>query len=177
MEYYRFRLSPADRKAAINFEEIERNTNLFSVAADNCNQGLSFRQSGKEIEIEEIAPRSITLTLASAAPLANPVRSLSAFSRELLRLDREAGALRGCIYNHTLFSSQALKGLPQNRLSEITISDSELMKAMIDLLFSNAPAYKKDMKKRNAAIAEIKNILLPYIIAAAESGRPPVRAE
>lgn len=163
MEYYRFQLLPANRKAGIDFEEIENNTNLFSVAAENCNQGLCFKRTKKEIEIEDISPESITLVLASASPLENAIRSLSGFSRELLRLDKENGTLRDCVYNHTLFRSQALEMLPQNRLSEVTISDSELIKAVIDLLFSNSPVYRKDLTKRETTIAGIKELLLPYI--------------
>lgn len=162
MEYYRFQLAPANRQSTINYEEIEQRSALFSTAAANCTFGVSFKRDGKKIEIEEIGEKSIILTLSSMIPLKKPSRSLYAFSRELLRLDQD-GLLQASIYNHSLFSIQALENLKQNT-SEITISDTQLMKATIDLLFSNSLAYTQNPAKREETIAELKKLLLPYIM-------------
>ena len=154
MELYRFKLTPADRKSSINLQEIENKYNLFSTAADNCSQGVSFKRDGKKIIINEITSQYMIITLYSAAPLTSPTRTLSAFSRELLRLDKTKNVLSDSVYNHTLFATEQLKPMmtPKNSIEDI--ADSTYLKAFIDLVYSG-----EHVEKLNA----IKEILLQYI--------------
>ncbi len=160
MEIYKFELTPADRKSTIDFESIEQDYRLFSDAANNCNMGVSFRRDGKQIKIDHIAPACICLTLTSTSPLSAPKRTLSAFSRELLRLDKQRGLLSDSVYNHTLFNTSFMDVSETGKISVNDISNAELLKNMVNLLYT---PWIENEKERITVIDEIKKILLPYI--------------
>ena len=162
MEHYRFRLMPANRRSSIDFKRLEEETRLFSTAAEHCNVGVGFQRDHKKIIIEEIEPQAITLTFSSLNPLRSASQALSAFSRELLKMDKETKLLQDCIYRHTLFVNQPLKNSISN-ISFSSISDTDLAKAIIDLLFSGS-LYVQDVDKRRETIDELKRLLLPYMI-------------
>lgn len=161
MEFYRFSLSPADRKSTINFKEMEDNHHLLTTAANNCNIGVSFKRDGKKLIIEEITDSTILLTLSAITALHSPARTLSAYSRELIRIDKATCLLSSSIYNHTLFNTQLLDNIPSKKISVDQISDSELLKAIIDLLFSASEKY--DLASKSNAINQLKEIMLPYM--------------
>lgn len=160
MEIYKFELTPADRKSIIDFEAIEHEYHLFSNAANNCNLGVSFKRDGKQIKIENITPKCICLTLISTSPLSAPRRTLSAFSRELIRLDKKTDLLSDSIYNHTLFNIKNVDVSEISKKSVSDISDVELLKSIVDLLYT---PWIEDEKERNTVIYEIKKLLLPYM--------------
>lgn len=161
MELYRFRLTPADRKSYLNFKNIDNNYSLFTTAATNCSQGVSFKRDGKKIVIEEITEDYIIITLYSSMPLASPTRTLSAFSRELLRLDKETKLLENSVYNHTLFNSQLLEITPYEQMTIKDISDTVLLKAIIDLLYS--PTEEIDSELVRTSKDKLKEVMLPFI--------------
>lgn len=161
MELYRFKLTPADRKASLNFLEINNKYNLFTTAAANCSQGVTFRHDGKKITVDEIAENYLIITLSSVMPLASPTRTLSAFSRELLRLDKETALLGSSIYNHTLFNNEPLKITPSEEMSIGDISDTMLLKSIIDLLYS--PPEGIDQELVRGSKDKLKEAMLPFI--------------
>lgn len=161
MEKYKFLLTAANRKAKIDFSKIEEEYSLFTKASSNCNAGVTFKRSGKAIAIEDITSESITLTLSSASALPSPTRTLSAYSRELIRINKETNVLSSSIYNHTLFNTTLIETIrePQGTIDEI--SDTELLKAITDLLFAPSGAYNTNQKRKT--INKIKELMLPYI--------------
>lgn len=161
MELYRFRLTPADRKTNLNFLEIEHSHGLFTTAAKNCSQGFSFKRDGKKITVDEITGEYIVITLYSAKPLSSPSRTLAAFSRELLRLDKRTRLLESSIYNHTLFYSERLEISPGELITADDISDTALLKAIIDLLYS--PTEDIDDDAVQDAKNALKEIMLPFM--------------
>lgn len=158
MELYRFKLTPARRKAKLNFSCIENDFSLFSLAANNCNQGVSFKRDGKKIIIDEITDTYLIITLQSSAPLHAPTRTLSALSRELLRLDKSSNVLSESVYNHTLFSTEPLPNIVYNNKKIEDIPDSEYLKTFFDLIGNDIikANYSKELN-------EIKTILLKII--------------
>lgn len=160
MEIYKFELTPADRKSTINFEAIEYEYQLFSKAANNCNLGVSFKRDGKQIKIDNITPTCIYLTLTSSSPLLAPRRTLSAFSRELFRLDKKTDLLSNSVYNHTLFNTNSIDTSEVSKTTINDISNAELLKDMVNLLYT---PWVEDEEERNTVIDEIKKILLPYM--------------
>lgn len=162
MELYRFSLTPSNRKALLNFLEIENQHHLFTTAAHNCTYGVSFKRDGKQIVIDNITEQTIDLTLFSVAPLTAPNRTLSAFSRELLRLDKHKDLLSSAIYNHTLFKTEILPNyLNENIITLEQVSDSEMLKSLVDLIFSTNLQIPPE--QRTDAINAIKQIMLPFI--------------
>ena len=161
MHTYKFTLAPANRKMSVNFKYLEDNNRIFTLAASNCNSGVTFRRSEKKIIIDQIAENQIDLTLSSATELSSPTRTLSAYSRELIRLDKENSLLDSLIYNHTLFRTELIEIVKTRQKSIDTISSAELLKAIVDLLYSSTKSY--NTKQKNEAIAKLKEIVLPFI--------------
>lgn len=161
MHTYKFTLAPANRKMSVNFKYLEDNYRIFTLAASNCNSGVTFRRSEKKIIIDQIAENQIDLTLSSATELSSPTRTLSAYSRELIRLDKENSLLDSLIYNHTLFRTELIEIVKTRQKSIDTISSAELLKAIVDLLYSSTKSY--NTKQKNEAIAKLKEIVLPFI--------------
>lgn len=166
MEKYFCELTVANIKAMsmTNFRSIEDQYHIFSEAAKNCNTGVNFRRKKKNIEIHAITQDHIQLILTSAVPLSAPYRTLSAFSRELLRLDHEKslGCFENAIYNHTLFNTE-IKVMAPSESSTIEISDisnSQLLKIMVDLLYT--PLIESE-QTRTQVINSIKEIVLPFL--------------
>lgn len=161
MYKYTFILSPANRKNNIEFNYLEDNYKIFTIAANNCNSGVTFRRSEKKIIIEQISQSQINLTLSSATELSSPTRTLSAYSRELIRLDKESSLLDSLIYNHTLFRTELIETVKTSPKSIDNISSAELLKAIVDLLYSSTKNY--NTKRKNEAIAKLKEIVLPFM--------------
>lgn len=161
MHTYKFTLTPANRKMSVDFKYLEDNYRIFTLAANNCNSGVNFRRSKKKIIIEQITENQIDLILSSATELSSPTRTLSAYSRELIRLDKESSLLDSLIYNHTLFRTELIEIVKTPQKSIDTISSAELLKAIVDLLYSSTKSY--NTKQKNEAIAKLKEIMLPFI--------------
>lgn len=160
MENYYFKLTPANRAGKINFKEIEDSFQLFSIAANNCSTGLSFRRDGKKITIIEITDDYLKIILSSSFPLNAPKRTLSAFSRELLRLDQKTHCLSSSIYNHTLFNTEAIEMPASDSMTVDDMSNSQLLKFMVDLLYT--PLIESE-QVRKQVINSIKEIALPFL--------------
>lgn len=165
---YRFNLTAANRKALINFKDLEAQYHFFTNAANNCNLGITFKRAGKKITINNITSSNIELTLSSTTTLPSPTRTLSAYSRELIRLNREiksdnreTSPLDSAIYNHTLFHTELLENIQDDNISAKDISKPELLKAIIDLLYSPSDCYNTTQKTK--AISSLKEIMLPFI--------------
>ena len=161
MYTYKFILTPANRKKNVEFKYLEDNYRVFTIAANYWNSGVTFRRSKKKIIIEQITENQIDLTLSSATELSSPTRTLSAYSRELIRLDKESSLLDSLIYNHTLFRTELIETVKTPQKSIDTISSAELLKAIVDLLYSSTKNY--NTKEKNEAIAKLKEIVLPFI--------------
>ena len=158
MTTYMFKSFPANRSCNINLAEIEKQYHLFTTAVDKCNAGITFRKDGKKFSVYAINESSVTLVLTSETELSSPARTMSAFSRELLRLNTELKKEKNTekiiddmVYNHSLFRTEMIEN----------ISSTELIKSIVDLLFSSDTGYSTNQKKET--IDELKKIMLPYI--------------
>lgn len=161
MYSYRFKLTPADRKAVINFMDLEEKHHFFIQAAENCNLGVTFKRAEKKITIEQIGINHIYLTLSSVTELSSPTRTLSAYSREIFRLDKDSSLLDSLVYNHTLFRTELIETIKAPERTIDSISSTELLKAIIDVLFSPSNSY--NTKQKNETILKLKEIMLPFL--------------
>ena len=153
MTTYMFKSFPANRSCNINLAEIEKQYHIFTTAVDKCNAGITFRKDGKKFSVYAINESSVTLVLTSETELSSPARTMSAFSRELLRLNT--------VYNHSLFRTEMIDKNAAPVQTIENISSTELIKAIVDLLFSSDTGYSTNQKKET--IDELKKIMLPYI--------------
>lgn len=159
MENYIFVLTPANRKVTPNYCKLEEKYHIFTIAAQNCNNGITFSRSGKKITIQKIESNQIELILSSDSTLPSPSRSLSAFSRELIRLNEESHCLTDAIYNHTLFQTQLIN-MKKDINSTKEITEAELIVAITNLLFK--PSNYNSMYRSNT-INKLKELMLPFI--------------
>lgn len=155
MYSYNFSLKPANKHSNINYVDISE---LITNSIISCNQGVTYTRDSKEIELIAIEPNQIQLKLHCKTPLANASRSLSALSRELLK--NNANVFADSIYNKTLFSIQLLN--EQHSFSDESLSDPDLIKAIVDLLYTYTATTPADAEKRNSTINQIKTLVAPY---------------
>ena len=77
------------------------------------------------------------------------------------RLDKAINQLADSVYNHTLFSTEQIDIVPDVEITVNDISDTILVKSIIDLLYSPSEDIKQEQllstKKR------LKEIMLPFI--------------
>lgn len=155
MYSYEFLLKPANKLSEINYIHLSE---LIIDSIKMCNQGVTYIRDSKKIELIEIQPNQIHLILHCKTPLVNASRSLSALSRELLK--KNPNAFTDSIYNKTLFSVQLIN--EDHSFSDESISDPELIKAIVDLLYTYTATTPTDVEKRNSTINEIKALVAPY---------------
>ena len=168
MTTYMFKSFPANRSCNINLAEIEKQYHIFTTAVDKCNAGITFRKDGKKFSVYAINESSVTLVLTSETELSSPARTMSAFSRELLRLNTELKKEKNTekiiddmVYNHSLFRTEMIDKNAAPVQTIENISSTELIKSIVDLLFSSYTGYSTNQKKET--IDELKKIMLPYI--------------
>lgn len=157
MYEYTIELVPAKKFCDMNYES---HAHIFDEACIYINKGLSFTRDGKELSMETITPDKIVVKLKSKSSLTNPVRSISALTRYLTSNYREV--FKNYVYNKTLFSMTLTNTQIINSNSPDDISNEELLKTMIDLLYGYTSKSASDTQKRKKAIDEIKKIILPY---------------
>lgn len=157
MYNYTFLLTPSRNKSDITFTSYKP---LILEAINNINNGLAFKRDCKKLFLDanNICDKEITLTLSSKNMLINPSRSISALTRYLTTYYPET--FEPYIYNKTLFNINLLTQETSTGLTPEEFSNEELLKAIIDLLYSTDAITNKSKKE---TILEIKKLILPFI--------------
>jgi hypothetical protein len=134
---------------------------IFDDACQNINSGLTFIRDGKNIEISEILKDKIIVKLQSTDSLQNPTRSLSALTRYLT--SNHSDIFREYVYNQTLFTMNLVntKNISPNNSEDI--SDTEMLKTLIDLLYAFTAKSVPETQNRKKTINQIKELLRPYM--------------
>lgn len=155
MYCYHFTLTPSRNKSTINFSEY---TALFVEAVENVNNGIAFKRDGKTLSIDcdQILPKTLSVTLSSVNQLKNPARSLSSLTRYLTKSYPDT--FEPFIYNKTIFNIKLESQSCSTSLNKEEMTNEELLKAIIDLLYTEKPSNKKD-----TAINQIKDIVKEFI--------------
>lgn len=158
MYIYTFKLKFAKRHTALTFNGYNH---IFVSAIADINNGLTFKRDGKIFKIEKIEETFLILQLKSRNSLKNPSRSIAALTRYLTTYNFDI--FGNSIYNKTLFSIELLsQGSYVSSIDPQTISDEDLLKCMIDLLYGSSMS-NSDIVSRNKTIQEIKRLVAPYI--------------
>lgn len=157
MYQYRFELTPAHPHSKIDYTSESIQQKLRD-AAQTVNRGYTFRTDGKVIEITEIEPQKIALTLMCRTALRHSARSLSALTRYLSPLEE----FQGEIYNRTLFCMNFLSQTSSFDGDIEGISDADLLKGVVDLLFSSTTATKAEADFRMETIRSMKKMIRPF---------------
>lgn len=157
MYVYTFELTPSKKYATIDYTSF---VELFNEACRYINRGLSYTRDGKELHVKEIKTDSLIVILNSKDPLQNPARSLSALTRFLTT--NYSNIFKEYIYNKTLFSMRLIES---NCISSQStyISDEEMLKAIIDLLYAFTAKSVSDTQNRKKTIDQIKELIKPYM--------------
>lgn len=158
MYIYTFKLKFAKRHATLTFNKYNH---IFVSAVTDINDGLTFKRDGKTFQIEKIEETFLILQLKSRNSLKNPSRSIAALTRYLTKYHFDI--FGDSIYNKTLFSIKLLsQGSYVSSVNPQTISNEDLLKGMIDLLYGSSMS-NSDIASRNKTIQEIKRLAAPYI--------------
>lgn len=159
MYYYKFILTPSQPNSDIEYTKYQQEI-ISAVAA--VNNGIAFKRDGKKIELEtkDIQEKKIMLTLTCKTPLEHAARSLSALTRNLTVNYSEI--FSQYIYNKTLFRMDLIS--QDSSFGDTEISNTDLLKGVIDLLFTYTTTTKAEAQLRSETIKKIKELVKPYII-------------
>jgi len=156
MYNYFFELLPSKRGTDLDFCEHREKINE---AVENINNGLVFKRDRKKIEITSIERNKIKLTLSCKTPLVHSARSLSSLTRYLTT--HYTKDFEPYISNKTLFSMNLIA--QENAFEDFDISNEEMLKGVIDLLYTYTTSTNKEVKQRDEVIKQIKELVKPYI--------------
>lgn len=158
MYIYTFELLPAKKNKSIDYTSF---VDIFKEATHYINKGLSFTRDGKELIIKEVQPSKLIVILKSRDALKNPTRSLSALTRYLTTY--YPTIFTAYIYNKTLFSMTLIQTKQLNTSDFADISNEEMLKGIIDLVYAYTAKSASDIQNRNKTIKEIKALIKPYL--------------
>lgn len=158
MYIYTLELTPAKKYESINYTCF---TEIFNEACRYINKGLSYTRDGKELQIKEINTDNLIVALHSTHSLQNPTRSLSALTRFLTT--NYSNIFKEYIYNKTLFSMKLLDTSCIYSDETSYISDEEMLKGIIDLLYAYTAKSASDTQNRKKTIDQIKALIEPYL--------------
>lgn len=158
MYYYKFKLTPSQPNSEIDYTMYQQE---ILAAIDSVNNGIAFKRDGKTIDInkEDINEKEITLTLNCKTPLDHAARSLSALTRNLT--GNYSDIFSKYIFNKTLFHMDLIS--QDSSYDNLNISDTDLMKGVIDLLFTHTTSTKAEADLREQTISQMKELIKPYI--------------
>ena len=149
-----YNLNVAMANKQFSFEENPEMIDLIKQAIVISNSSVSAARNKRTIEFQRLIDKKhFLLTMKSRVDI-NPTRSLSSLTRALLALEKEDGTsvLNACTANGCVFDAKVVDILKQS-VSENALSDSLLLKSVIDLIYSE----DEDCKHK------LKQVILEYI--------------
>lgn len=158
MHTYIFSLMFARKRTALNFVEYK---DIFIEAINDINDGSAFKRDRKNFQIEKIDADELIIKLTSKESLTNPARSISALTRYLTTYHFDI--FGNSIYNKTLFKIELLSKENHVSTAPQDLSNEDLIKGMIDLLYSYTSTSNSETLSRNKTIQEIKKMIAPFI--------------
>ena len=150
MFIYNLELVPSKKYVSLDYT---KHKDIFSESCTYINRGLAFTRDQKALKI--------TVQLESANPLQNPTRSLSALTRFLT--SNYSGIFEEYVYNKTLFNMSLINTISDDSDADITISDAEMLKIIIDLTVCFTSKSESETSKRKKTLDQIKELIKPYI--------------
>ena len=158
MYYYRFQLTPSQPNSDIDYTNYQYE--ILS-AVNSVNNGIAFKRDGKFIEMSnnDINSKEIKLVLKCKTPLVHAARSLSALTRYLTT--NYSDIFSKYVFNKTLFHMNLIS--QDSSYDDLVISDTDLIKGIVDLLFTYTTTTKIEADMREQTISSIKELIKPYI--------------
>ena len=160
MYTYFFHLSPSKSNSNIVYTD-EKVKNMLNEAITAINNGLAFSRDGKTISINNIDVNKIELTLSCKTALTHSARSLSALTRYLTTYYSEY--FEPYVYNKTLFNMKLISQESHFGLETNEISDTDLLKGVIDILYTYTTTTKKEADLRIDTINQMKDLIKPFL--------------
>lgn len=156
---YKYKLVPANKKSPIDYTLYKDSIEL---AIETANNGSVFIRDRKRIELIDIQPQMINIYLYSIKQLEHPARSLSALTRALTSYS--------FVWKAELYSKKVFNMIPISMIEtgdgdksgSEDMTNEDILKTMIDLLYQPVYGNYNDEQDRNKAIEQIKEILQPY---------------
>ena len=158
MYYYRFQLTPSQPNSEIDYTNYQ--SEILS-AVNSVNNGIAFKRDGKFIEMSnnDINSKELKLVLKCKTPLVDAARSLSALTRYLTT--NYSDIFSKYVFNKTLFHMSLIS--QDSSYDDLVISDTDLIKGIVDLLFTYTTTTKTEADMREQTISSIKELIKPYI--------------
>lgn len=157
---YSFELVPSNPHTTIDYCSPPIRQALLDAAAA-VNKGYTYQLDGKSVTITNINPQKIHLTLQCKTALRHSARSLSAITRYLTSHYEQI--FQNEIYNKTLFHMHLIGQTSSWDYNTDDISDTDLLKGVVDLLFTSTTTTKREAQQRVATIQKMKELVKPYL--------------
>ena len=167
-----FELSAAKKDCSKKFSEVAEQlyngVPIFEHACDFVNNSASYKRSGRRLELVEVDDYHITVKLTSEGKLEMASKSLSGFTRELLRVDRELypeeqNHLFGeFLMNNTLFRNVQVDVNSKETVRANELSDVEALKLCVELFCNNATTTKAEAGYQSQLKQKMKGLLKEY---------------
>ena len=145
---YTYNLSVAMANKKFSFEEYPEMIDFIKEAIIISNSSFSATRYKRTIEFQNtIDEKHIHLIMKSRDEI-NPTRSLSSLSRAMFSLEKDKGIsiLDSCTANSCLFNAVIIE-TPQKPVTLEQLTDSYLLKSIIDVVYSSDEIYKQKLKE------------------------------
>lgn len=172
MDIICFELSAANKDCSKKFTEVAKQlyngVPIFEHACSFVNNSASYRRSGRRLEMIDVQDCHITVKLTSEGKLEMASKSLSGFTRELLRVDRELypeeeNHLFGeFLMNSTLFRNVQVDVQNKVNIQMSGLSDVEALKLCVELFCNNATITKAEADCQAKLKQKVKSLLIEY---------------
>lgn len=155
---YVFELTPSKPRSEIDYCSIRQ---ILLDTVESVNHGYSFQLDGKSVTVSNIEPQKISLTLQCKTALRHAARSLSAITRYLT--GHYAEIFQAEIYNKTLFHMNLISQKSSFDCNTDDISDTDLLKGVVDLLYTYTTTTRQEAQLRVETIHKMKDLIKPYL--------------
>lgn len=172
MDIICFELSAANKACLKKFTEVAKQlyngVPIFEHACSFVNNSASYRRSGRRLELIDVQDYHIIVKLTSEGKLEMASKSLSGFTRELLRVDRELypeeeNHLFGeFLMNSTLFRNVQVDVQNKVNIQKSGLSDVEALKMCVELFCNNATNTKAEAGCQAQLKKKVKSLLMEY---------------
>lgn len=145
---YVYNLSVAMANKKFSFEQCPEMIDIIKEAITISNSSFSATRYKRSIEFKELIDEKHVLLIIKSRDEINPTRSLSSLSRAVFNVEKErkTSFLSSCTANGCLFNAVVIDA-PSRPISIEELSDSILLKSIIDLVYSSNESQKQKLKE------------------------------
>lgn len=146
---YTYHMSVAMASKRFSFDTCPEMIELIKAAITESNSAFSATRYKRFLTYQgKLDAKHLHIVLKSPEEVSAPTRSLSSLSRAVIAVEKERGTslLDSCVANGCVFNA-VLIDPPTKAFTAEELSDSEVLKAVVDLMYSTDEDHKQKLKE------------------------------